>query len=327
MPAYIIRRVLIMIPTVFIISVLTFFVIELPPGDFVSRYVGVLEQQGRPVDLETIENLRRIYGLDKPAFVRYFIWIGKFITGDMGFSLEFRKSVADILSMRFALTAIVTLASMLFTWVVAFPIGVYSAVRQYSIGDYFWTTIGFFGLAFPNFLFALILMFLSAKYLNISVGGLFSREFQEAAWSIAKFIDLLKHLWIPVIVIGTAGTAGLIRVLRANLLDELKKPYVELARAKGVKEVKLIVKYPLRIAINPFISSIGWILPSLISGAVITAIVLDLPTAGPVYLRAIRAEDMPLACAFMMLISILTVIGTLISDILLAIVDPRIRYE
>ena len=316
-----------MIPTVFIISILTFFVIELPPGDYVSRYVGILEQQGRDIDQETVENLRRMYGLDKPTFVRYFIWIGKFMTGDMGFSLEFRKSVAEILGMRFAMTVTVTLASMLFTWLVAFPIGVYSAVRQYSVGDYFWTVIGFLGLAIPNFLFALVLMFFSARYLNISVGGLFSREFQEAPWSILKMVDLLKHIWIPMIVVGSAGTAGLIRILRANLLDELKKTYVELARAKGLKEARLLIKYPLRIAINPFIASVGWILPSLVSGTVITAIVLDLPTAGPIYLRAIRAEDMPLAGAFIMLIAILTVIGTLISDILLAIVDPRIRYD
>lgn len=327
MGTYIARRVLLMIPTVLLISILTFFVIELPPGDYVSRYVELIEQRGDTVDIEILEGLRSAYGLDKPTIVRYLIWIGKFARGDLGFSLEWHRPVAEIIGQRFFLTVVVSLSSLIFTWVVAFPIGLYSAVRQYSFGDYFWTVVGFLGLAIPNFLLALVLMYLSSKFLGTSIGGLFSREYAEAAWSVAKVLDLLGHLWIPVIVVGTGGTAGTIRILRANLLDELKRPYVELARAKGVAELKLIIKYPLRIAINPVISTVGWVLPSLVSGTVITAVVLGLPTAGPVYLRAIRAEDMSMAGAFMMLIAVLTVVGTLISDILLAVADPRIRYE
>jgi peptide/nickel transport system permease protein len=327
MVTYIIRRVLLMIPTVFLISILTFFVIELPPGDFVSRIVEQIEQRGDQVDPQILESLRERYGLDKPTIVRYLTWIGRFMVGDLGHSLVLHDSVVDIIGQRFVLTVVVALSSLMFAWIVAFPIGIYSAVRQYSFGDYFWTVVGFLGLAIPNFLLALVLMYLSSKWFGTSIGGLFSREYAQAAWSFGKLLDLLGHLWIPVIVVGTAGTAGTIRILRANLLDELKRPYVELARAKGVQEWKLIVKYPLRIAINPVLSTVGWVLPSLVSGTVITAVVLGLPTAGPVYLDAIRSEDMPLAGAFMMMIAVLTVVGTLLSDILLAIADPRIRYE
>jgi peptide/nickel transport system permease protein len=220
----------------------------------------------------------------------------------------------------------VTLSSLLFTWVLAFPIGVYSAVRQYSAGDYIFTFLGFIGLSVPQFLFALVLLVLSSKYLHIGIGGLFSRDFMNAPWSVARVVDLLKHMWIPMVVIGLSGTAGLIRILRANLLDELKKPYVELARARGLKETRLIVKYPLRIAINPFVSSVGWILPALVSGTVITSVVLDLPTVGPLFLQSLRSQDMALAGGLVMVMGMLTIIGTLISDILLAIVDPRIRY-
>ncbi len=327
MVTYIVRRVLLMIPTIFLISILTFFVIELPPGDFASRYAEALQAQGLDFDDEVLEGFRELYHLNDPTIIRYFKWIGGFLTGDLGYSIEHRRPVAEVLGERMVLTVVLSLVSLLFTWVVSFPIGVYSAVRQYSFGDYFWTVIGFLGLAIPNFLLALVLMFVISKYFGGAIGGLFSREYQDAAWSIGKVLDLFRNIWIPVIVVGTASTAGLIRVLRANLLDELKRPYVELARAKGLTERKLIIKYPLRIAINPFLSSVGWVLPGLISGAVITAIVLDLPTAGPLYLRSIRAEDMSLAGTFMMFLAMLTVVGTLISDILLAIADPRIRYD
>lgn len=326
MLSYIIRRLLLMIPTVFAISVLAFVVIELPPGDYVTTYVMSLEQQGTQVSKEIAENLRHRYGLDRPSYVRYFLWISRFVRGDFGFSLSWGRPVSEMLLSRLAMTVLITLSSLLFSWVVAFPIGLYSAIRQYSLGDYFWTFIGFLGLSIPNFLLALVLMFFSYKYFHTEIGGLFSQQFQQAGWSWGKFVDLLQHLWIPTVVVGTAGTAGLIRILRANLLDELQKPYVEMARAKGLSEVKLILKYPLRIAINPFISSIGWVLPSLVSGAVITAVVLDLPTAGPIFLGALRSQDMALAGAFIMLIGFLTVVGILISDIILAIVDPRIRY-
>ena len=327
MSSYIIRRLLIMVPTVALIAVLTFVVVELPPGDYASRVADAMEQRGENVDMEYIQAIRELYRLDDPTFVRFFRWLGGFMTGDLGYSIEYRMPVRNVFAQRFPITILLSIASMLFTWAVAFPIGLYSAVRQYSFGDYFWSVVGFIGLSVPNFLLALVLMFYSAKYLGGAIGGLFSKEFEDAAWSIPKVLDLMKNLAIPVIVIGTASTAGLIRILRANLLDELKRPYVELARAKGLTERRLIVKYPLRIAINPFLSGAGSILPGLISGAVITEIVLDLPAMGPVFLRAIRAEDMQLVASYLLILAILTVIGTLISDLLLAVADPRIRYE
>ena len=314
-----------MIPTLVAISIISFIVIELPPGDFVTAQLRKMETQ--QISKETIENLRHRYGLDKPAYVRYLRWAGNFVQGDFGYSLSWNKPVRELLASRMVLTIVVSVSALLFTWAVAIPIGIYSAVRQYSIGDYFWTFIGFLGLSIPGFMFALVLMFLSYKYFDLSIGGLFSEEYQMAPWSWGKVVDLLSHLWIPVIVVGMAGTASLIRIVRANLLDELKKPYVEAARARGISEMKLIFKYPVRIAINPLISSIGWLLPSLISGAVITAVVLGLPTASPLFLGALKRQDMQLAGAFVMLTSTLTVIGMLISDILLAIVDPRIRYK
>ncbi len=327
MGSYIIRRLLIMVPTVALIAVLTFIVVELPPGDYASRVAEAMEQRGENIDMEYIQAIRELYRLDDPTFVRFFRWLGGFMTGDMGYSIEYRMPVRNVFAERFPITILLSIASMLFTWAVAFPIGLYSAVRQYSFGDYFWSVVGFFGLSVPNFLLALVLMFYSAKYFGGAIGGLFSKEFEDAAWSIPKVVNLMKNLAIPVIVIGTASTAGLIRILRANLLDELKRPYVELARAKGLTERRLIVKYPLRIAINPFLSGAGSILPGLISGAVITEIVLDLPAMGPVFLRAIRAEDMQLVSSYMLILGILTVIGTLLSDLLLAVADPRIRYE
>ncbi len=327
MSSYIIRRLLIMVPTVALVAVLTFVVVELPPGDYASRVADAMEQRGENVDMEYIQAIRELYRLDDPTFVRFFRWLGGFMTGDLGYSIEYRMPVRNVFAQRFPITILLSIASMLFTWAVAFPIGLYSAVRQYSFGDYFWSVVGFIGLSVPNFLLALVLMFYSAKYLGGAIGGLFSKEFQDAAWSIPKVVNLMQNLAIPVIVIGTASTAGLIRILRANLLDELKRPYVELARAKGLTERRLIVKYPLRIAINPFLSGAGSILPGLISGAVITEIVLDLPAMGPVFLRAIRAEDMQLVASYLLILAILTVIGTLISDLLLAVADPRIRYD
>lgn len=324
--AYLSRRFLLMIPTLLIISIISFIIIELPPGDIVTTRLAQMTRQ--KVSQELIENLRHRYGLDRPVYVRYFIWISNFVRGDFGYSLYWNKPVKDLILSRFALTALISLLSLFFTWVMAFPIAIYSAVRQYSLADFFWTVVGFLGLAIPNFLLALVLMVLSYKYFpNLGIGGLFSSQFQGAAWSWGKFVNLLGHLWVPVVVIGTAGTAGLIRIVRANLLDELKKAYVQTARAKGVSEVRLILKYPVRMAINPFFSTVGWVLPSLIAGETITAVVLGLPTAGPLFLQALRAQDMQLAGAFVMLCAILTIMGTLISDILLVIVDPRIRYE
>ncbi len=320
------RRLLIMIPTLALISVVSFFVMELPPGDFVTSRIAQMKQE--EISNEFIENLRHQYNLDRPVYVRYWIWISKFARGDFGYSLAWEMPVRELIASRFMFTALISILSLLFTWTLAFPIAIYSATHQYSPTDYFWTFVGFLGLAIPNFLLALILMFLSYRYFpNIGIGGLFSSEFERAVWSWGKFLNLLSHLWVPVLVVGTAGTAGLIRIVRANLIDELGKPYVQTARAKGVSEVRAVLKYPVRVAINPFLSTVGWILPSLIAGTVITAVVLGLPTAGPLFLQALKQEDMQLAGAFVMLSAILTLIGTLLSDILLAIVDPRIRYR
>lgn len=326
MITYLVRRLFIMIPTIFIVSIISFIIIDLPPGDWVTTNLSRVTLQGE-VTVEMIENLRRRYGLDEPLYIRYWIWISKFVRGDFGYSLSWNCPVRDIVASRFALTVLISLLSLLFTWVVAFPIGIYSAVRQYSFADFFWTFVGFLGLAIPNFLLALLLLFFSYKFFpDLGVGGLFSRQFQGAPWSLDKFVNLLGHLWIPVIIVGTAGTAGLIRIVRANLIDELKKPYVAMARAKGLSEIRVILKYPVRIAINPFLSAVGWVLPSLVSGATITAVVLGLPTGGPLFLDALKHQDMQLAGSFIMLICSFTIIGVLISDILLSIADPRIRY-
>ena len=327
MATYISRRLLLMVPTLLLISVIAYGVIELPPGDFVTTRIGQLIEQGEYSE-EALQNLRHRYGLDRPLYYRYFKWLSRFLIGDLGYSLSWNKPVRELLLARFALTALVALLSLLFTWVVAFPIGIYSAINKYSVTDFLWTIVGFVGLAIPNFLFALILMYLSYKYLpSVGIGGLFSEHYQTEPWSFGKLLDLLAHLWIPVVVIGTAGTAGLIRIVRANLIDELKKPYVSMARSRGISEARVILKYPVRIAINPFLSTVGWVLPSLIAGETITSVVLGLPTAGPLFLEALRRQDMQLAGAFVMLSAILTVVGTLLSDILLAIVDPRIRYR
>lgn len=327
MAEYVIRRALIMVITLAAISIIAYVVIELPPGDYVSYQILAMTEQGTFSD-EEVENLRQRYGLDRPVTVRYVRWITNFVQGDFGYSLSWHKPVRELIGGRFAMTALISMLSLLFTWAVSFPIGVLSAVRQYSFWDIFWTFVGFLGLAIPNFLLALILLYLSSKYFpGIEVGGLFSREYQIAAWSWAKFLDLLGHLWIPVIVIGTAGTAGTIRILRANLIDELRKPYVDMARAKGISEVRVILRYPVRIALNPFFSTVGWVLPSLVAGETITAVVLGIPTGGPMFLSALARQDMQLAASFVMLISVFTVVGTLVSDLLLAAIDPRIRFD
>lgn len=324
---YIVRRVLLMILTLAIVSLISYIVMDLPPGDFVTGQILKM-MDDRTVTMEQIEGLRSMYGLDKPVIYRYWMWISKFLRGDLGYSLSWRKPVVDLLRDRFMMTSLITLLSLMFTWVVGFPIGILSAIRKYSLTDIFWTFVGFIGLSIPSFLLALIFMFLSYKYFpGIEVGGLFSHQYLMAPWSFAKFMDLLGHLWIPVIIVGAAGTAGTIRITRANLIDELRKPYVSMARSKGISEVKTILKYPMRIALNPFLSTIGWLLPSLIAGETITAVVLGLPTAGPLFLEALQRQDMQLAGAYIMLISTLTVIGTLISDIVMTIVDPRIRYD
>ncbi|HOK30280.1 MAG TPA: ABC transporter permease [bacterium] len=324
---YVLRRILYMIPTLILIAVVSFIIIQLPPGDFLTSYIAQLSQTGETVDEATIAALRKRYGLDQPYYVQFFMWVWGMLHGDFGQSFEWNRPVSQLIWERLALTVAVSTFTMVFTWILSFPIGLYSATHQYSGGDYFFTFLGYIGLATPNFMIALILMWIAYSVFGASVGGLFSPQYVEAAWSWGKFLDMLNHLWIPAIVIGMGGTAGLIRTLRANLLDELHKPYVVTARAKGVPERTLLWRYPLRIAIIPWISTVGWSLPGIISGETITAVVLSLPTTGPLLLRALQSQDMYLAGSFIMLLSFLTVIGTLISDILLGWVDPRIRYE
>ncbi len=324
---YILRRVIAMIPTLIAISIISFVIIKLPPGDYLTSYVASLEAQGETVDEAELAALKNRYGLDDPTYVQYFKWIGGVLRGDFGQSFELNQPVSTLIGGRLALTFMISLVTLLFTWAVALPVGIYTAVKRYSIGDYFFTFVGFVGLAIPNFLLALVLMYIAFKYFNQSVTGLFSPEYIDAPWSWGRVLDLLNHLWVPIIIIGTAGTAGLIRIMRANLLDELHKPYVTTARAKGLSEMRLLLKYPVRIALNPFVSTIGWSLPFLISGSAIVAIVLNLPTSGPLLLRALLNQDMFLAGSFILLLAVMTVLGTLISDILLAWLDPRIRYE
>jgi peptide/nickel transport system permease protein len=326
MLAYIIRRILLMIPTLIAISIISFAIIKLPPGDFLTTYVAQLSLSGETVDKAELQSLKQRFGLDQPVYMQYFHWAWNFVHGDFGYSFEWRKPVRSLIAERLPLTIVLSMTTLLFTWAIALPIGIYSAVRQYSWMDYILTFIGFFGLATPNFLFALVLLWFSYAYLGMSIGGLFSPDFLNAPWSLAKLLDLFKHLWIPVLIVGTAHTAKFIRIIRGNLLDELKKPYVTAARAKGLSEIRLIMKYPVRVAINPLVSTIGWTLPELISGIAITAVVLNLPTSGPLLLGALMSQDMQLAGSFIMLLSTLTVVGTLLSDILLAWVDPRIRF-
>ena len=324
--AYIIRRILIMIPTLIAISIISFVIIQLPPGDFLTTYVSQLSASGETVDQAELESLKTRFGLDQPMYMQYLKWAWNFIHGDFGHSYEWNKPVSELIGERLSLTIIISTCTLLFTWAVSVPIGIYSAVRQYSWLDYALTVFGFIGLATPNFLLALVLLWVSYAYLGLSIGGLFSPDFAEAPWSVAKFLDLLKHLWVPVVIVGLAHTAKFIRIIRGNLLDELRKPYVVTARAKGLSEIRLILKYPVRVAINPLVSTIGWTIPELVSGIAITAVVLNLPTTGPLLLSALMSQDMQLAGTFIMMLSSLTVVGTLISDILLAWVDPRIRF-
>ena len=324
---YIIRRVLLMIPTLVAISVLIFIIIQLPPGDIITSRLQELQAEGQDISEEQIEALRARYNLNDPLHIQYFKWIGGILVGNMGYSVMYGQSVNNLIWERLGFTLLSTFSATLLTWLIAFPVGVYSALRQYSVLDYAATLMAFVGLATPNFLLALVLMYLGYEWFGIAVGGLFSPEYASADWSMGKLGDLLAHLWIPAVVIGMGGTAGMVRIMRANLLDELGKPYVTTALAKGLHPTRLVIKYPLRIAINPFISTVGWMLPHLISGAAIIAVVLSLPTTGPLLLDSLKNQDMYLAGSFLLMLSALTVIGTLLSDILLAITDPRIRYE
>lgn len=326
MLSYILRRVLMMIPTLIVISLISFFIIQLPPGDFLTSYAAQLRSQGDTIDQEALENLRERYGLGQPVYVQYYKWVSGIITrGDWGQSMEWQKPVEELIWERLTLTIVLSLVAILVSWFIAIPVGVYSATHQYSIPDYVMSIISFVGVGTPGFLLALIVMWVAMSQLGLNVGGLFSEKYILAPWSMDKIIDMLKHLWIPVVIIALESTAGSIRTTRANLLDELNKPYVETARAKGLTEGKLIWKYPVRVAMNPFFSTVGWSLAALISGQTLIAVVLSLQTTGPMMLRALMSQDMYLAGSFLLLLSTLTVIGTLISDILLAWVDPRIR--
>ncbi|MEO1607922.1 MAG: ABC transporter permease [Pseudomonadota bacterium] len=322
---YILRRILMMIPTLLIISVLVFILIELPPGDYFESYMAELEAQGENVDPKQIEELKREYGFDKHPVERYLIWVSGLAQGDLGYSFEYELPVNEVVGDRLFFTMLVAFVTIIVTWIIAFPIGIYSATHQYSWGDYGLTFLGLLGIATPNFLLALLLMYLANVYFDTSIGGLMAPEFVNAPMSWAKFVSILEHLWIPVIVIGTAGTAGMIRTLRANLLDELQKQYVTTAKAKGLAPFRALVKYPLRMSLNFFIADIGKLLPTIVSGAEIVAIVLSLETTGPLLIRALQSQDMYLAGSFLMFLAFLTVIGVLISDIALAILDPRIR--
>ena len=325
--AYILKRLVWSVPFLFAVSLVAFALIAAPPGDYVTTFAATLAQSGDIVDQNRLDALRERYGLDQPFYVQYWRWISGVLVGDFGTSFEWQQPVADLIWERMGLSVALAMATLLFTWAIAFPIGIFSAVKKYSVGDYIVSAIGFIGLSIPNFLLGLVLMYVAVVWLGKDVSGLFSEQYQQAPWSWAKFMDLLAHLWVPVLILGTSATASLIRIMRANLLDELHKPYVTTARAKGLSEVALLVKYPVRLALNPFVSTIGWAFPQLVSGSVIISYVLSLPTAGPLLLQALLAQDMYLAGAFILLLCCLSVVGMLISDILLAIVDPRIRYR
>ena len=327
MLGYLVHRILIMIPTLIAISVVIFTIINLPPGDYFSTYIAELQSSGEAADLAKIHFLQVQYGFDRPLWEQYLYWVAGLLQGDMGYSFAYNLPVKDVVGDRLLMTFIVSFATIIFTYVVAFPIGVYSATHQYSWSDHALTLLGFLGLAIPSFLLALVLLYLANVYLGISIGGLMDPQFVDQPWTWQKVLSVLAHIWIPVIVIGTAGTASMIRRLRANLLDELQKQYVVTARAKGLPPIRTLLKYPLRMALNPFISDIGSLLPHVISGSAIVSVVMSLPTTGPMLLEALRSQDMYLAGSFLMFMSFLTVIGVFISDLALAMLDPRIRLQ
>ena len=327
MLSFLARRLVLALITVWAISLITFAIIQLPPGDYVTAYIAQLETQGDFVSEDEAINLRAEYGLEQPFPVQYYKWMRQALKGNFGVAMEYRRPVSEVIGDRLMLTAALTFTSIIFTWILAIPIGIYSAVKQYSVGDYTFTFIGFVGLGVPNFLLALVVLYAGFVWFGANVGGLFSPEMVDAPYSVAKVLDLLNHLWMPSLILAIAGTAQLIRVLRANLLDELQKPYVVTARAKGLSEWRVVLKYPFRVAMNPLISTIGYLLPLIVSGSIIVSVVMSLPTVGPLLLKALIAQDMFLAGTIILMIGLMTVVGTFISDILLAWVDPRIRLE
>ncbi len=327
MLAYTVRRLMMAVLTVVAISMLSFTIIQLPPGDYITTYIAQQGASGSFVSQQEADNLRALYGLDQPIYVQYLKWIGQISEGNFGMSMQWNRPVMDVIGDRLTLTVVLSLAALILTWILALPTGIFSAVRQYSLGDYAFTFLGFVGLAVPSFMMALVLMYVGFTVFNINIGGLFSSEYMDAPWSVARVQDLLQHLPLPAVVLGLAGTAQMIRIMRANLLDELRKPYVVTARAKGLSEFRVIVKYPVRVALNPFASTIGYTLPHIVSGSIIVSLVLSLPTVGPLLLKALIAQDMYLAGTIILLLGVMTVIGTFLSDLLLMWIDPRIRLE
>ena len=327
MLAFLVRRLLTAILTLAAISVLTFVIIQLPPGDYVTSYIAQLQASGGAVSAQEAENLRIQYGLDQPLWVQYFKWLGLALRGNFGMAMEWQRPVVEVIGDRLLLTMVLSLAAVLFTWLLAFPISIYSAIRQYSFWDYLFTFLAFIGLAVPNFLIALILMYFGFSLFNANIGGLFSPEYADAAWSAGRFWDLLQHLPLPALILALGGTAQVVRVMRANVLDELRKPYVATARAKGLPEWRVILNHPVRVALNPFVSTIGYLFPYIVSGSVIISLVLSLPTVGPLLLKALLAQDMFLAGTIVLLLGAMTVVGTFISDLLLMWIDPRVRAE
>ena len=324
---YVFKRVITMMMTLVVISMLVFIIIKLPPGDYLSTYIEELKAQGESVDQSRIEFLRKRYGLDQPGYVQYFNWATGLLRGDLGWSFEYDQPVSQVVGETLMMTIILKLATVIFIYAMAFPIGVYSATHQYSWSDHTLTFLGFFGIAVPNFLLALAVLYAANVWFGTSIGGLMDAVYIDKPWSWGKFVSVMEHLWAPVFVIGITGTAGMIRRLRANLLDELQKQYVTTARAKGLTERRLLLRYPMRMALNPFIADVGSLLPQLVSGAVIVSVVMSLPTSGPMLLSALQSQDMYLAGSFLMFLATLTVVGMFISDLLLAVLDPRIRLE
>jgi peptide/nickel transport system permease protein len=327
MVLYISKRLLLLPLLILIFSIFAFFIIQAPPGDFVTSYIAELAASGSSIDQAQIDGLRRLYGLDQPIYIQYLKWMGRILTGDLGISLDWQRPITELIGERLLLTVLLGAFTFLFTWTLAIPIGIISATRQYSFLDYFFTFVNYFGVSTPTFMTALVLMWLAFSKLGISITGLFSPEYVDAPWTYDRVLDMLKHMWLPMIILGLDGTARLARIMRANLLDELKKPYMEMARAKGLSEWRLVLKYPVRLAINPLVSTIGWYLPLIFSGSVIVATVLNLPTIGPMLLRSLISQDMFLAGSIILIYGFLAIIGTLISDILLVWLDPRIRME
>ncbi len=324
---YIIKRLLLLPLLAFIFSVMSFALIQAPPGDFLTSYIADLAASGSSMDQTQIDTLREQYGLDQPMHIQYFRWVGNILQGNLGVSLDWKRPNTELIGERLLLTVLLGLFTFLFTWAIAIPIGIFSATHQYSFFDYFFSIFNYIGVATPSFMTALVLMWLAFSYFGLSVTGLFSSQYVDAPWSWGRVVDLMAHMWLPMVILGMDGTARLARIVRANLLDELKKPYMEMARAKGLPEWKLVLKYPVRLAINPLVSTIGWYLPYIFSGSVVVATVMNLPTIGPLLLRALISQDMYLAGIIILIFCCLAIVGTLLSDILLAWLDPRIRME